>query len=149
MALLLVFMLTGVVTARFIEKKRYHVALVCHAVVFTILLLYLSFIPSFGFGAAAWSHVLGEDLAKQISHTLYDPGINGGTVTFIVAMLELFTVLQSVALAAAAARKLTLILGKHAPAPEFSSIGAAHSADNYSSCLLAKRRYITLCRCIC
>lgn len=149
MALLLIFMLTGVVTARFIEKKRYHVALVCHAVVFTVLLLYLSFIPSFGSGTAAWSHVIGRDLTLQISRTLYGTGINGGAVTVIVAMLELFTLLQSVALAAAAARKLTLLLGKHAPAPELSSAGASRSGGNYSSRIFAERRYITLCRCIC
>lgn len=149
MRLLVAFVLTGVIMARFIEKRRYRVAQVCHSVAFVILLLYYSFYPGFA-GGALWARVLGEDNVSLVRSVLFETGL-GGSVMCVLLPLDIAVTLQSAAVLAAAARAVA----SHAAHPLCASASSkaflrGSAALVHRTCPAAEpKRFLTLCRCNC
>ena len=147
---ILLFVLTGVVTARFIEKKRYHVALVCHTVAFAVLLLYVVLLPGSPLGETVASSVFGAQNAAELRAWLYGAA-QSDTATVIVSMIALFSLLQTFTFAFVAANKISSLVKKRSPRPDFaSSLEKLNGRPvRYSGSAAKARRYITLCSFLC
>ncbi len=147
---MIIFLLTAVFMARVLEKKRYHLALICHAIGFAILLLYMSFLPGVPTGAL-WERALGAYNAHQVETILFNSASGSGSVISVIILLESFTLLQTIPFAIAAVRKLTDMANKLKLLTSFAVTldRSARKDDQDNECLIAERRYITFCRCNC
>ena len=150
MAVMLIFVITGVVAAVFIEKKHFYVALVCHAVLFTVMLVLLSFMPDFEPGLNFWSRLLGKD-ASPVSAAIYGTGDTDHAVIFVLIMLELLLILQTAAVSFAVAHGIRELANRLHRSPDYSLLLAKRRAVQTVSPKIrpAERRYLTLCRCLC
>ncbi len=148
MAFVLLYVITGAAVARCLEKRNYRYAVVCHAVAFTVGLLYISFIPGFSAGAELWSRVIGGPAADAVRGLLFG---SGDTAMAVVFALAAFTLLQTVGVAAILTRKLNGLAVKLARRCRavISARSAACTAEPVTKYVSAERRYITLCSWLC
>lgn len=147
---ILLFVLTGVVTARFIEKKRFHVALVCHTVAFAVLLLYVLLLPGSPLGETVASRVFGAENAAELRAWLYGEA-ESDTAALILSMITLFLLLQTFAFALAAASKISSLVKKRSARPDLAASLLKRNGRPVQYCEkpAKRRRYITLCSFLC
>ena len=151
MTFVILFMFTGAVAARYLQKKNYRVALACHSVAFTVALVYISFMPGLSAGSWLWSRVLGAQNAKEVSDLLYGVSAGGTAAVAVICALASLTALQTAFLAFSAAQRLGAIVLKLAKSHETASAaGTARRAPAPDrGFVFAERRYITLCALLC
>lgn len=151
MTFVILFMFTGAVAARYLQKKNYRVALACHSVAFTVALVYISFMPGLSAGNWLWSRVLGAQNAKEVSDLLYGVSAGGTAAVAVICALASLTALQTAFLAFSAAQRLGAIvlkLAKEHTAASSAAVSRCAIAPGRPR-LSAEKRYVTLCSWLC